>query len=144
MGKRFEPVLLVDKDDFRIPLFGLFLIHRYECCDDDLVPRLYFAGSRSVERDSSASRVSRECVGGEPLAGCNTPDIDLLEGENASSLHQGRVYLDASLVVEIGARHSCPVNLALEHSQLQSCSFPAFFLLRPLLLARFEPGLLSL
>jgi len=87
MGKRFKPVLPIDIDDFRIPLFGLFLIHRHECCDDDLVPRLYFAGSRSVKRDNSASRVGRECVGGEPLACCNAPDIDLLEGENASSLH---------------------------------------------------------
>src|SRR2546428_5812179 len=126
MGKGFEPVLLVDKDYLRIPLFGFLLAHRYEGCYDDLVPRLYFAGSRSVECDDSASRVGRECVGGEPLAGCNAPDINLLEGENASSLHQGRVYLDASLVVEIGTRHSCSVNLALEHSQLQSRSSPPF------------------
>src|SRR5712692_7293283 len=69
MGKRFEPVLLVDKDDLRVPLFGFFLVHRYECCDDDLVPRLYLSGSCSVERDYSGSRVGWECVGGEPLAG---------------------------------------------------------------------------
>src|SRR5712691_1810781 len=122
MGKRFEPVLLVDKDDFRIPLFGLFLIHRYECCDDDLVSWLYFSCGCTVERDDSASPFGGECVSGESISGGDAPYVNLLEGKNSSRFHERRVYLDASLVVEVGTRNSCPVNLALEHSQLQSRS----------------------
>ncbi len=87
MGKRFEPVFLIDKDDLRIPLFSFLLAQRNEGCDDDLVPRLNFTGGRSVERDYSASRVRGECVGGEPFAGRNAPNANFLEGENASRLH---------------------------------------------------------
>ncbi len=87
MGKRFEPVLLIDKDDLRIPLLSFLLAHRYEGGDDDLVPQLYFPGGRSVERDYSASRVRGECIGGEPFSGRNAPNTNFLEGENASSFH---------------------------------------------------------
>src|SRR5437899_5333651 len=99
MGKRFEPVFLVDKDDFRTPQFSLLLAHRYEGRDDDLVPRLYFSGSRSVERDYPAERVRGQRIGGEPFTGGNAPNIDLLEGKNPSRVHYRGVYLDASLIV---------------------------------------------
>src|SRR4029077_5566151 len=113
MRKRFEPVFLVDKDDLRTPLFGFLLAHRYEGRDDDLVPWLYLPGSRSIERNYSASRVRGECVGGEPFTRRNAPNTAFLEGENAGRLHQRGVYLDASLIVEVGTRDSRPVNLAL-------------------------------
>src|SRR5206468_12796641 len=48
----------------------------------------------------------------------NVPDVDLLEGYDSGCLHQRRVYLDASLIVEVGARDSRSMDLALEHSEL--------------------------
>src|SRR5690348_5379150 len=114
MGKWFEPVFLIDKDDLRIPLFSFLLAHRYEGCDDDLVPWLYFPGGRSVEGDYSAPQVRGECVRGEPFTGRNAPNIDLFKRENANRLHYRGVYLDASLIVENGTCHSRSLNLALE------------------------------
>src|SRR2546425_1168182 len=90
------------------------------CChDDDFVSRLYFSCGCTVERDNSASPIGGECVSGESISGGDAPDVNLLEGKNSSRFHQRRVYLYASLVVEVSTCDSCSVNLALEHSQLQ-------------------------
>src|SRR5207249_1110819 len=131
IGQRFrrgcyglKPVLLVDKNNFRIPVFGLFLVHRYEGCDDDLISRLYFSCGCTVKGDDSGPLLCGEGVCGEPVTGGDAPDVYFLEGKNSSRFHQRRVYLDASLIVQVSTCDSGSVNLALEHSHLQSCRFP--------------------
>jgi len=50
MRAGFQPVLAVDKDDMGLPMLCLFLAHPAECCDDDFVARLNFAGGGAVDR----------------------------------------------------------------------------------------------
>ena len=87
MCERLKPVLLVDKDDLRIPVLGLFLVHRYERRDDDFVSRLYFSCGCTVERDDSASSFGGECISGESISGGDAPDVDFLEWQNSSGFH---------------------------------------------------------
>src|SRR5205809_6783890 len=102
----------------RLPALSLFLARRDKGCDDGLVAWLDPAGGRAVDRYGPASSRSCESVCRESFSVGYVPDVDLLEGYDSGCLHERRVYLDASLIVEVGTGDSSSMDLPLEHTKL--------------------------
>ena len=96
-----DPVPLVDEDHVGSPMLCLFLGHFSISSDDYLVASLNLSSGCAVDAYSPAVSGSRKRICRESFTVCDVPDVNLFEGHEARSFHQGRVDLDASLVVQV-------------------------------------------
>jgi hypothetical protein len=82
--------------------------------DDDQVSHGGPPGRRAVQRNNSASALAADCVGDEPLAIVDVPDVDLLVLANIGDLEQILVDRARPLVVQFAVGHRRAVDLRFQ------------------------------
>ena len=76
-----------------------------------MIAHLYLTRRSAVKADHSASRLAFNSIGLKPRAAFNVRYLDFFIFIYTCSLHEKRIYCDASHVIEFRLCHHCPVYL---------------------------------
>src|SRR5437867_5121699 len=96
----------------------LALLDRGVGGDDDVVVRGSQVGGGAIHAADPASSLSLDQIGRETGPLRDVVDVDLLEGNEVSRVHERRIEGEAAFVLEVGLGHPHTVDLGPEHFTL--------------------------
>ena len=89
-----------------------------KCHDRDSLSLFYQVSRSAIDDDIAAARLSGLCVGFQATSGSHGRHEHSLPFPKSGSLHEIPGDLNASLVIDVGLRDDCPVELGLQLNAL--------------------------
>ena len=113
-----DPICFIYIDKLGVVVGVLLLVEEAIVGDDDDIVLARLVGGSTIDADDSGIAFPFNSIGFKAVSVGHIVDLDLFERVDIRGFHQGFVYGDTTLVVEVGIGYLRPMDFGLQHNPL--------------------------